>query len=441
MSKETFSIHTLGCKVNQAEAADVAQMLQAAGYEQVDFQNKADIYIINTCTVTAFADSKSRQFIRRAVKNNPQALIVATGCFVQAQKEAVQAIEGVDLIVGLSERANLLPLLELAKLQKQAQPILAVGDIAACHTFVDIPATGHGHDRTRVFMKIEDGCDNACSYCIIPAARGPVRSLPPDLVMEKAQAFLAEEESELVLTGIHLGAYGRDLPKEPTLASLLKQLVLTPNLIRLRLGSIEPDEISAELLAVMTALPKQICPHLHLPLQSGSDQTLKAMNRKYDTAFYANLLQKIRERMPNIAITTDVMVGFPGESKEDFATSWQFVSQQGFSRIHVFPYSKRPGTPAADFAGQIAKEEKSGRVQEMERLGTQLQQAFLEKNLGQTLFVCLEQEITSAAKNDWFGYSENYLPVKVQGERFCRGQLLPIKATAIAEQILLGEAL
>ncbi len=440
MNKGSFAIHTLGCKVNQAESADIAQMLKEAGYQQVDFTGNADIYIINTCTVTAFADGKSRQFIRRAVKQNPQAIVVATGCFVQTHPHDLQKIVGVDIIAGLSERAKLLDFIEKAKVKKAQETVFAVGDISQCKEFVDIPSTGHLQDRSRAFLKIEDGCENYCSYCIIPYARGPVRSMKIQDVLQKAQELLNQGMRELVLSGIHLGAYGRDFGQNINLNTVVQKLLLLDDLKRLRLGSIEPDEITDSLLETIKN-NQVLCPHLHLPLQSGCDKTLKAMQRKYDTDFFATLMQKIKKEIPHIAITTDIMVGFPGETEEDFLTSLQFIKEQQFAQIHVFPYSIRPGTPAATMPQQIAQEEKARRVKQMEAIGKDSQVAYWRQNVGQVLTICLEQEIERYGQRYWFGHSENYLPVMVKADSCQRGDLLPVHIDGIQDNLLHGHSL
>ncbi|MEG1501329.1 MAG: MiaB/RimO family radical SAM methylthiotransferase, partial [Clostridiales bacterium] len=320
--KGTFAIYTLGCKVNQEESAALAMIFTNGGYQQRDFKEKADIYIINTCTVTHLADRKARGMIRRAIKSNQQALVIVTGCYAQTAPEEIAVLQGVDLIVGVDERSDLLALAEkeLAKKavngENQQDIKIMVGDILQPHAFVPLPAV-ESQKRTRAYLKIEDGCDQFCHYCVIPYARGPVRSLPLAEAVARAEKLFSSGHRELVLTGIHVGAYGQDLPGKVDLLLLLQKLLALPFAGRIHLGSVEPHQFNRPLLELL-ASSQRICRHLHIPLQAGSDRTLAAMGRTYTCGEYQQLVDDLRSLLPGIAISSDVMVGYPGESAEDF---------------------------------------------------------------------------------------------------------------------------
>ncbi len=408
--KKTFCITTLGCKVNQEESAAIAGMFRAAGWQELDFPGPAALVIVNSCSVTATADAKSRRTLHRAVRMNPDGLLALTGCFAQLFPEKALALPGVDIIVGTDEKGELLRLAEEALAGKLPLPYLQVSDISQPHAFIPIPSENIARHRTRAFLKIEDGCSQFCSYCIIPYARGPVRSLPLPDVLAAAERLLAAGYGEIVLSGIHIGAYGSDLEEKITLPDVLAELAKLPGLRRLRLGSIEPQELDEALLSVMAAHPN-ICPHLHVPLQSGSAGVLARMGRRYTPAEYAARLAAARAALPGLAVSTDVMVGFPGETEAEFAESRAFVESCCFMRVHVFAYSPRPGTPAAKMPDQLPRAEKERRSRILIADGERSAARYAEEFLSRPLQVLVEEDANLNNENYWLGHSANYLPL------------------------------
>jgi len=411
--KEKIALFALGCKVNQEEGAAILSLFPEDSFEIVDFQEPADIYIVNTCTVTHLADKKSRQLLRRTARENPGAIIVAMGCYSQMNPQEAAALPGVDLIIGTNNRhllPQLLNELKAARARGFMDPMIAVEDPRKTTAYTDIPVSGSLHQRVRAYLKIEDGCNNFCTYCIIPYARGPVRSKPLELIVSQGKELIAAGYQEIVLTGIHTGAYGHDLPEDIHLADVAAALAKLPGLTRLRLGSVEPPEVTSALLDVM-AQYDNICPHLHIPLQSGDDATLKQMGRHYTKAEYAAIVERIRQALPMVAITTDIMVGFPGEDESRFQNSLAFARKMDFAKIHVFPYSIRPGTKAAVFPDQVSPEEKAKRVQAMQEVGEAGRARFAAAYIGQPLRVLVEQKEMITGKSYWTGHSDTYLPV------------------------------
>lgn len=377
---------TLGCKVNQYESAVLAGMFQNRGYGVVDFGQRADVYLINTCTVTHLGDRKSRQLIRRAIRNNPDALVVVTGCYAQTSSEEVMAIEGVDLVVGTQDRAKIVELVEMAG--RRSGPINAVRDVSESTKFEELPAPVVT-ERTRAFLKIQEGCSNYCAYCIVPYARGPLKSRALEDALAEAGFLVAAGFKEIVVTGIHIGAYGQDLERKENLAALLDSLAELPGLIRLRVSSIEPMDITPELIEVAAAHEK-ICRHLHIPLQSGDDGVLKKMRRHYTVNDFRQLVRAIRRKIPDLALTTDVIAGFPGETEEQFCNTYRFVREMAFARLHVFKYSPRRGTPAAEFPGQIPPPVKEERSKRLLALGREMAYYFALRHLGCRVQVLVE---------------------------------------------------
>ena len=399
---------TLGCKVNQFETESMEGLFKQAGYAIVPFEQKADVYVINTCSVTSLGDRKSRQMIRRAVRENPEAIVAVCGCYAQVAPEAIRAIPGVRVVLGTNERKHIVDYVEKAREEQQAgkQEIVdGIEDIMHVTRFEDIPLYD-SPQRTRAFLKIEDGCENFCSYCIIPYARGPVKSRQLDSVRSEAEKLVHAGFREIVLTGIHLGAYGRDLGGKVTLADACREVLSVPGLRRLRLGSLESLELSPELFALIRS-DERFCPHLHLPLQAGADETLRAMNRHYDTAEFARLIETVEREVPGIAISTDIIVGFPGETEELFQQSLDFAAKMNFMRMHVFPYSARTGTPAAARKDQVKDEVKKERVHRMQALARKKAREYDESFLGKTLRVLFET--TQDGVTD--GLTDNYIRV------------------------------
>ena len=399
----TVAFMTLGCKVNQYETETMEGLFRRAGYRVVSFAELADVYIVNTCSVTMLGEKKSRQFVRRARRQNEAALIAVTGCYVQLAPEVLAALPGVRLVVGTQDRGRIVELVEEAA--KGPMVLRDVGDIMAADTFEDIPLFA-APERTRAFLKIQEGCQNFCTFCIIPYTRGPLRSRSLASVRREAAKLLAAGFREIVLTGIHLGAYGRDLEGEVTLAEAARTVLAFDALHRLRLGSLESVELTPALFALLRD-DRRFARHLHLPLQAGSDEVLRAMHRPYDTAGYAHLLAKIREEVPGIAISTDIIVGFPGETEAMFQESLAFVRRQGFARLHVFPYSRRPGTPAAARPDQVPPPVRRERANLMQTLADEMAADYCGKFIGAMAAVLFETQQDGVAD----GLTDTYLRV------------------------------
>jgi threonylcarbamoyladenosine tRNA methylthiotransferase MtaB len=358
------------------------------GYSIGDFDEYADVYIINTCSVTHLGEKKSRQLIRRAARLNPKAVIAVTGCYAQVAPEEVAGIEGVDIIVGTKDRHKIVDLVE--NVLSEHKRINIVSNIMEANEFEDIPLFS-APGRTRAFLKIQEGCTNFCTYCIIPYARGPLRSRRLASIAAEADKLTKLGFKEIVLTGIHLGAYGRDLEEDIDLADAVKTVLAVPGLMRLRLGSLESIELSPELLELMQK-DVRFCQFLHLPLQAGDNYVLKAMNRHYTTEEYKKLTQNIRAKLPDAAISTDLIVGFPGETEEMFQNSLKFVQTMDFAKMHIFPFSPRQGTPAANFNDQVPEETKKQRAHQMQAAAEEMAHAYQLRFVGRELPVSLKQK-------------------------------------------------
>ncbi|HWQ88982.1 MAG TPA: tRNA (N(6)-L-threonylcarbamoyladenosine(37)-C(2))-methylthiotransferase MtaB [Desulfitobacteriaceae bacterium] len=412
---------TLGCKVNQAESEALAQLFRNAGYQIVDPEQRVAAVVINTCTVTNTGSSKSRQAIRRLVRSHPESHIIVSGCYAQTASEEILAIPGVDLVIGTQYRTQILKLLEHVK--KTGKPCNAVQNIGDVRVFEELPQLEE-ESRTRAMLKIEDGCNRFCTYCIIPYARGPVRSRLPENALAEAERLIRAGYQEIVLTGIHVGAYGEDLAAGWNLARLLQLMLKIPGMHRLHLGSVEPLEFSQELIAVIAA-SEVICPHLHIPLQSGSNAVLARMQRPYNIEDYRDLLKKLFQSIPHLAVTTDIIAGFPGESETSHSQTIDFVGSCGFAGIHVFPYSRREGTVAAAYPDQVSDQVKARRVKELLQVSRGSQEKYSHSMLGHILEVLVERVDTRG----WaYGHTENYLPVNlppaVDGDPWQAGQLV-----------------
>lgn len=406
MSARTVALTTLGCKVNQYESAAMAEQFERAGYAVVAFDGAADVYVVNTCAVTAMSEKKSRQLVRRARRRNAAALVVVTGCYAQLAPADVAALDGVDLIVGTQNRQRLVALVERA--MDARAPLVSVGDISAASAFEELSALA-SQSRTRAVLKIQEGCQNFCSYCVIPYTRGPLRSRPLASVQREASRLVAAGFVEIVLTGIHLGAYGRDLRDGTSLVDACRAVLAASDerLARLRLGSLEGNEVAPDLLALLRD-DSRMARHLHLPLQAGTDAVLRLMNRPYTTEQFADLLRTVRDAVPGIAITTDVIVGFPGESDALFRESAAFVERMAFARVHVFPYSERPGTPAAAMPNAVPREERSERVRVLRATAERLSARYAASLLGSVERVLPEVEDARGVK---VGHSSTYVNV------------------------------
>lgn len=403
----TVAFQTLGCKVNFYESEGIWQLFKQEGYEQVDFEAAADVYVINTCTVTNTGDKKSRQVIRRAVRRNPEAIVCVTGCYAQTAAAEVAAIPGVDIVVGTQDRDKLLPMVR--EFREQRQPINIVRNIMRTREYEEMDVPGFS-DRTRGFLKIQEGCNNFCTFCIIPWSRGLMRSRKPENVLQQALQLVEAGYEEIVLTGIHTGGYGEDLDQYK-LASLLRDLDRIDGIKRIRISSIEASQIDDGILDVLANSDK-LCRHFHVPLQAGDDTVLARMRRKYTTAEYGEKIAQIQRIFPDVAITTDVIVGFPGETDEMFENGYRFMEQMKFSEMHVFPYSKRSGTPAAVMADQVEDAVKEERVRRLIALSEQMQLAYAKRFVGQTLEIISDRICKEEPHQGMLaGYSDNYLQV------------------------------
>ena len=426
----TVAFMTLGCKVNQYETETMEGLFRQAGYKTVPFTETADVYIINTCSVTMLGEKKSRQLVRRAQRQNEAALIAVTGCYAQLAPEVLESLPGVRLVVGTRDRGRIVELVEEAA---AGDGILRdVGDIMAADTFEDIPLFS-APARTRAFLKIQEGCQNFCSFCIIPYTRGPLRSRSLASVRQEAGKLLSAGFQEIVLTGIHLGAYGRDLKSGVTLVDAARTVLDFDELRRLRLGSLESIEMSPELFALLKS-DRRFARHLHLPLQAGADPILRAMNRPYNTAAFSRLLEKVREAAPGIAVSTDVIVGFPGETDELFQESLSFVQRQGFARVHVFPYSRRPGTPAAARSDQVPGAVKKERARLMQAVADEIAAAYHAAFLGATVPVLFETTKNGTAD----GLTDTYIRVYTDTP-VPLGEIVPVKLQCLYRDGVWGD--
>ncbi|MCR5825393.1 MAG: tRNA (N(6)-L-threonylcarbamoyladenosine(37)-C(2))-methylthiotransferase MtaB [Oscillospiraceae bacterium] len=425
-----IAIHTLGCKVNQYETQALEQELLRRGHELVDFESKADAYIVNTCSVTAVSDKKSRQMLRRARARNPEAVVAACGCYSQTHPDEAAALD-VDVLAGTNDRAGFLDLVERAAAEKTH--IVHLDDALRRREFEVLPAGGMAA-RTRAMLKVEDGCVNFCSYCIIPYARGPVRSLPLAEAERQVRALAAEGYRELVLTGIEISSYGKDLGPGVSLIDLLELVCRTAPDLRLRLGSLEPRTVTPAFCERAARLPS-LCPHFHLSLQSGCDATLRRMNRRYDTARYLTSCELLRAHFDDPAITTDLITGFPGETEAEFAETLAFIERCAFADMHIFPYSVRPGTRAADMP-QVEKAVKEARAARAAALARELQADYLGRCVGRTLSVLFEGAETDGSA----GHAPNYAEVQV-AQPGLQNQVRPVRITRSDGQRLYGEVM
>ena len=416
-----IAFYTLGCKVNQYETQALEQLVTQRGHSLVPFEETADAYVINTCTVTAVSDKKSRQVIRRARKSAPDAVIAVCGCYPQTHPDDVEKL-GVDLIAGTGDRTGFVDLLE--REWSDRQPITALDDAFSRRTFEPLPAGGL-EGRTRAMLKMEDGCVNFCSYCIIPSARGRVRSLPLADCVRQARELEAAGYREIVLTGIEISSWGQDLEGKPELIEAIEAICqgLSPD-TRVRLGSLEPRTITPDFCRRAAAL-SNLCPHFHLSMQSGCDTVLARMNRKYDSNRYYESVKFLHEVYDRPAVTTDLIVGFPGETEEEFQQTLDFIQKCAFSAMHIFPYSKRPGTPAAKLPGQVLNAVKEERAHRAAQIARTMQDAYLDRWVGETVPVLFEEERDGL----WRGHTTRYCEVTVQSPQPLHNQLRQVRLT------------
>ncbi|MFQ3790632.1 tRNA (N(6)-L-threonylcarbamoyladenosine(37)-C(2))-methylthiotransferase MtaB [Staphylococcus nepalensis] len=430
----TVAFHTLGCKVNHYETEAIWQLFKEADYERVDFETNADVFVINTCTVTNTGDKKSRQVIRRAIRQNPEAVVCVTGCYAQTSSAEIMEIPGVDVVVGTQDRTKLIGYIEAFK--KERQPINGVGNIMKNRTYEELEVP-YFTDRTRASLKIQEGCNNFCTFCIIPWARGLMRSRDPEKVIEQAIKLVDSGYKEIVLTGIHTGGYGQDL-KDYNLAQLLRDLETVNGLERIRISSIEASQLTDEVISVIERSEK-VVRHLHIPLQSGSDSVLKRMRRKYTMAHFSERLTRLHEALPGLAVTSDVIVGFPGETEEEFQETYDFIVDHQFSELHVFPYSSRIGTPAARMDNQVDENIKNERVHRLINLSDQLAKAYASKFNHEVLEVIPEE--AGSTPGTLVGFADNYMKVEFESDESLIGELVKVKIIQPDYPINKGEVL
>ena len=402
----TFAIATLGCKVNQFESEALTFSLEQHGYRFIPFGQPADITIINTCTVTHRADFQSRQTIRRALRSSPGSLVIVTGCYAQVEPDALAEIREVTYLIGNREKGRILDL--LPRMERGELPRIQIADIQEETFFTETPLhTFHHH--TRAFLKIQDGCNGACSYCIVPRARGRSRSLSAGRILEELRTLKERGFKEVVLTGIHVGAYGLDLTPSSSLETLLERLEYSETPDRIRLSSIEPGDFSPGLVSFLSQSTR-VCPHFHIPIQSGNDEVLRGMDRDYDSSFVRDLIQELHERIPDVCIGADMIVGFPGETEEQFKQTQELFEQLPLSYLHVFPFSRRKGTPASQFPRQVDSATIKTRAELLRALGKEKRQAFYRQFLKRELPVLVEDR-RDKRTGAWRGLSRNYIPV------------------------------
>lgn len=425
---KTVAFITLGCKVNIYETEAMKRIFEEGGYKVVPPDCAADVYVINTCTVTQLSEKKSRQMIRRVKRINPRAIIAAAGCYSQVAPDEVSAVDGVNLVIGNNHKGEILQLVEQAGLDTKK---VLVSERRELNKYEELKVnryTGH----TRAFLKIQDGCDQFCSYCIIPIARGKIRSRSPDSIINEAKTLADKGFCEIVLTGIHLTSYGRDI-EGATLPGIIYQLSRVESIKRIRLGSLEPLYMTADIVKELSQVEK-LCPHFHLSLQSGCDETLKRMNRKYTTAEYEKIVEIVRDSFLDAAITTDIMTGFPGETQEEFEQTCSFVERIGFSQAHIFVFSARKGTKAADMPNQIPSYEKERRSKILSELCEKSKQLYRAGSIGRNMDVLFEQKKGKL----WEGLTVNYIPVQVKSDDTLTGKIKNVRLEKNLNEVVTG---
>ncbi len=427
------AFYTLGCKVNQYESEAMEELFLQAGYQLARADEPVDVFVVNTCTVTHVSDAKCRQAIRRVKRQNPLAVIAVVGCYVQVAAKRVRAMEGVDILIGTKGRGHIVE--DVEAFLAEGKPIVRIPDLKEEVAF-DSLSISRELSTTRAAVKIQEGCDMYCSYCIIPYARGPIASRSQDEILEEVKRLLAHGIQEIVLTGIHVASYGKEAGRGEDLVDLVEALSVLPGLARIRLSSIEPRWVNEEKLIRMRDCGK-LCDHFHLSLQSGSDAVLRAMNRKYDQALYAEKLATIRSIFPSAGLTTDVIVGFPGERESDFQATLDFCQAMAFSKIHIFPYSPRQGTPAALFQGQVDPAVKKERAQRLAQLERKLRHDFMDGSVGQPVDVLFEE---GADPTLMYGYTSNYLRVQAPRDENRVNRIMSGRITGRVGEILTFQA-
>ena len=426
------AFYTLGCKVNQYETEAMLELFEKEGYEKAETEDYADVYVINTCTVTHMSDRKSRQYIRRMKKKNPDAIIAVVGCYSQVSPEEILSIDEVNLVMGTNDRKKIV---EEVKKIDASRKVSTVDDIMKVKAFEEIEIN-KTNGKTRAFLKIQDGCDRYCSYCIIPYARGgKVRSRDMESIVNEAKTLAENGYEEVVLTGIHVASYGKDLKDEDTkLLDVIKQINNIEGIKRIRTSSVEPILFTDEFVSEVSKMEK-VMPHYHLSLQSGCDETLKRMNRRYTTAQYKEIVDKLRKEIPNVAITTDVIVGFPGETEEEFEKTYNFLKDIELSQMHIFKYSPRKGTKAADMENQVSPQIKHERSEKLLQLNKENFMKFASKSVGKEFEVLFEQEV---GDDKYEGLTPNYLKTFVTCDEDICGKIMKVKITEVKDEYVEG---
>ena len=420
----------LGCKVNQYESEAIAELFQEKGYEIVGIDEEADVYVINTCTVTNFGDKKSRQLIRKVKRQNENAIVAVVGCYAQTAPQELMKVEGVNLVIGTKDRAQIVEMVENYKTENGVEN--HVSDIMKERVFEPLSIQKLAN-RTRAYLKIQDGCSQYCSYCIIPYARGPIRSRDPQDVLAEVKRLAENGFKEVVLTGIHVASYGKDR-HDTSLLEILRQVHEVEGIERIRFSSIEPNVVTEEFAQALTELPK-VCDHFHLSLQSGCDKTLKEMNRKYDTEKYRQAAATLRKYLPEVALTTDIIAGFPGETEEDFQASYDFAKEIGFAKIHAFPYSPKRGTPAAARKDQLLNAVKAERSHRLIELSDKMADDFIQAYVGKEVEVLYERAI---GEGIYEGHTTNYIKVKGTSDKDLTNVICKTKTTKAENEELFG---
>jgi threonylcarbamoyladenosine tRNA methylthiotransferase MtaB len=430
MTMARVALHTLGCKLNFAETSTLGGQFLDRGYDVVPFSEAADVYVLNTCSVTERADRECRQLIRRALRRSPEAVVVVTGCYAQLAPEEIASIEGVDFVLGTREKSHIFD--HVQSIRKQTTPQLHVSDIGDADDF-GVAMSGPAADRTRAFLKVQDGCDYHCTFCTIPLARGASRSQDVEQCVEQARTLVAQGYKEIVLTGVNVGDYGRKIGS--SLFELLQGLVMVQDLRRVRISSIEPNLLTDEILAFV-ADHEQVCRHFHIPLQSGSDSVLRRMRRRYTAGMYGDLVRRVRERFPDAGIGVDVITGFPGETEAEFNETHLLLADLPVSYLHVFTYSERPNTPAAESGERIPPSVRAQRNEQLRILGQRKRNLFAEQHVGRTVEVLAESTVEEGMR---FGFTDSFLRVGFDAAAAQENELLCVRVTNVQEDHCTGE--
>ncbi len=428
------ALYTLGCRVNSYESEAMAEQFIKEGYEVVDYSEFADVYVINTCTVTNMGDKKSRQMIGRARRLNSEAIIAVVGCYSQIASDEVASIEGVDVVLGSRNKGEVVYWVNRTREEKKQ--VIEVNDVLKNKKFEELSINEY-QDKTRAFLKIQDGCNKFCTYCLIPFARGAVCSKDPEQILNEVKELSKNGFKEIILSGVHTASYGVDIKGDWNLVRILEEIDKIDGIERIRIGSIDPTFFTEDVIERVYNL-KKLCPHFHLSLQSGCDATLRRMNRKYTAAEYKEVCDNLRKYMKDVSITTDVIVGFPGESVGEFEETYKFLSDIKLSKMHIFKYSKRAGTKAADMPFQVDGNLKEERSKALIDLNLKNEVEFMGSFIGRTMSVLYEEK-ASENENTYVGYTENYIKVITLNNEDISGKIVPTKVVAVEAEHMVGE--